>query len=303
MHQHKHDEKHKDFHQHHINIQDEKTLLLATIILFIFMIFELIGGVLSGSLILIADAGHMLIDASALALALFAIKISKKPADHKRSYGYERSKVIAALINSFTLIFTTLWIVIESFQRLFNPEPIAGKAVIILAIIGLIVNGFVAMLLARSSTHNINIKSALIHVIGDLLGYVAAIITGIVIIFTNWLQIDSILSFIFAMLMLKSSWSIAKDSIHILMEGTPKEIDIDQVKQELKNNFSEILDIHHVHIWSLTDNNLILTAHLKLPENYEIIIIKRVKSFLKENFNILHSTIEIETNGCAEENH
>jgi cobalt-zinc-cadmium efflux system protein len=290
-------------HDHHqITNQNERTLYIATCITIFFMVIELIGGIFSKSLILIADAGHMLIDASALILALFAMRIAKKSADAKRSYGYKRGQVIAAFINSITLLATTIWIVIESVKRLMHPEPVLGKIVVILAIVGVLINGFTAYLLNKSSKNDINIKSALIHVVGDLLGYVAAIVTGIVVLYTGWMQIDPILSLIFALLMIRSAWAIAKDSIHILMEGTPKEVDKDKIVELLKGNIPAIIDVHHVHIWSLTTDSLILTAHIRIGNlNNSNEVLKATKKLLKEQFNIAHVTIELEDRECSEE--
>ena len=263
---------------------------------------ELIGGICSKSLILIADAGHMLIDASALVFALFALRIAKKSADYKHSYGYRRGQVIAAFLNSMTLLVTTIWIVVESVKRLLHPEPVLGNVVIIFAIVGVIVNGFSAYLLNRGSKNNINIKSALIHVVGDLLGYVAAIITGIVVLTTGWMQIDPILSLVFALFILRSAWAIAKDSIHILMEGTPQDIEKDKIITLLKDNIPEIIDVHHIHVWSLTTDNLVLTAHIQVGNlSNSHAVIKNAKKLLKEQCNIAHATIELEDHECSEQ--
>lgn len=266
------------------------------------MVIEVIAGIMTNALILIADAGHMVIDASSLILSLFAINLAKKPADQQRTYGYQRIQVIAAFINSMTLLVTTIWIFIEAVKRFLHPEPILGKWVIIMALIGLLVNGFSIYLLNRSAKGNINIRSAIIHILGDLLGYLAAVITGIIVNLTNWNQIDPILSTLFALLMIRSAWVIAKSAAHILMEGIPDGIDIDKVTAELKQSIPEILDIHHVHIWSLSHEYLLLTAHIQVAElsseSYKII--QACKALLTSKYNITHATIELEQLVCSD---
>jgi len=280
--------------------KNEKALLISTIILIIFMAIEITGGIFSGSLILISDAVHMFIDAFAFILALFAIKLAKKPANIEKSYGYKRGQVIAAFLNAVTLLATSIWIVIEAIERIITPVPVMANTIIIFAIIGVLVN-LVIMFLLRSGTKNINIKAAMIHVIGDLLGYIAAIITGMILSKTNFLRLDPILSIVFAILIVRSSWGILKDALHILMEGAPLDIDTSDIIAKIKELSSNIIDIYHIHIWYLDQDDLVLTAHIKVKsaDNYDLV--KPIKILLKEEFKINHATLELEIKGSKKD--
>ncbi len=288
-------------HKHHDSLYDyskpyiytykqngnEQVLIIALVITLIFMVIEVAGGIWANSLILIADAGHMLIDSSALIISFIAILIAKQPADSKNSYGYKRIQVIAAFINSSTLLFTTIWIIYESILRILEPKPITGILVTIFAIIGVIVNLIVIFLLNKRSRNDINIKSALIHAMGDLFGYIAAIIAGFIITYTDWVQIDPILSIFFSLLMIRSAIHMIKESLNILMEAMPDHLNTEEICTFLKQNIIEIIDIHHVHIWALTNNSLLLTAHIKIKDlKHSAKVIKTSKQLLNSHFNI-----------------
>ncbi len=290
---------HSHHHSHHTD--NERNLVIACFLTITFMIVEVIGGILSSSLILMADAGHMLIDSSALIISLFAMRLARKPADHKRSYGYKRCQVIAAFLNSLTLLGTTVWIVIEAIKRLLYPEPVLQDMVIIFGIIGLVVNCVSTALLYKGAKDNINIRSTLIHIINDIQGYVGAIIAGIIISYTGWTQVDPIVSIIFVSLIFKSAWDIAKQSFHILMEGVPYNIDEKQVIAVLKNKIPQIIDAHHIHIWSISSEYLIMTAHVRIADlSTSHDITTRIKRLLKKHFNISHATIELELSKCSD---
>ena len=298
-----HNHDHTSHNQHgHAHGSNERALSLSAIILFVFLVVEVIGGYIADSLILIADAGHMLIDFVAILTALFAVKITKKAPNENFSYGYHRGQVIAAFFNSLTLFATTIWIIIEGVQRLFKPHEISANIVIVFAVIGVAVNLFTMYLLQSGSKDDINIKSAFIHVVGDLFGYISAIIAGIVIKMTGWSQVDPILSIIFAIIIIKSAYSILKSSAHILMEGSPLELDKDQIIAKLKTSLPGVLEVHHMHIWSLTSNNHVLTAHVRTsPSQDHAQLIKQIRKILEHSFNIKHSTIEIEEDHCSDD--
>jgi cobalt-zinc-cadmium efflux system protein len=279
-----------------------RRVTIALVLTGVFMIVEIIGGVLSGSLALLADAGHMLTDTMALALAAVAFRVSKRPADSKLTYGYQRFQILAAFVNGLSLLFIVGWILYEAVNRFLVPEEVLGETMLIVAVAGLIVNIIAFRVLHGGDQDNLNIRGAALHVAGDLLGSVAAIVAAVVIIFTEWMTIDPILSVAVAMLILKSAWALVKRSAHVLLEGAPEWLDIDAMQDGLVNQIPELVSIHHVHVWGLTPQDLMLTMHVCVknePEN-PTDIIRRVKSFLREDFGIGHSTIEIETDDCAD---
>ena len=279
-----------------------RRVTIALVLTGVFMIVEVIGGILSGSLALLADAGHMLTDTMALALAAVAFQVGKRPADSKLTYGYQRFQILAAFVNGLSLLFIVGWILYEAVSRFLVPEDVLGETMLVVAVAGLVVNIVAFWVLHGGDRDNLNIRGAALHVAGDLLGSVAAIVAAVVIIFTEWMAIDPILSVAVAMLILKSAWALVKRSAHVLLEGAPEWLDIDAMQDGLVNQIPELVSIHHVHVWGLTPQDLMLTMHVCVnnePEN-PTDIIRRVKSFLREDFGIGHSTIEIETDDCAD---
>ncbi|RAW05977.1 cation transporter [Halomonas elongata] len=268
-----------------------------------FMVAELVGGVLSGSLALLADAGHMLTDAAALALALFAAWISRRPADTRRSYGYHRVQVLAAFVNGLTLIAIVVWIAIEAVRRLFAPVAVAGSTMLVIAGLGLVVNLVVFAILHMGDRENLNIRGAALHVLGDLLGSVAAIVAAVVILLTGWTPIDPLLSLLVAALILRSAWKLTRESGHILLEGTPEGLDVDRVKRELAEQLPAVRDVHHVHAWSLTPGRHLMSLHAILEEgaDQERVLVD-IKTMLSDSFAVEHATIQVESwRGCVDE--
>ncbi len=280
-----------------------KRLQIALLLTGTFMIVEVIGGILSGSLALLADAGHMLTDTMALALAALAFRVSSRPADSKRSYGYQRFQILAAFINGLTLLVVVGWILFEAVRRLMSPPEVMGPMMLAVASAGLLVNIFAFIVLHGGDKENMNIQGAALHVAGDLLGSVAAIVAAIVIIYTAWMPIDPILSILVALLILRSAWHLLKRSAHILLEGAPEWLDQDRMQKRLIERIPAVNSIHHVHVWGLTPQHLMLTMHVALTDNppEPTAVVRRVKNVLREDFGISHSTIEIETDDCADE--
>lgn len=296
---HSHDHAHD--HSHDFSSSSSGKLFWALVLTSTFMVVEVIGGVISGSLALIADAGHMLTDAAALLLAFYAVKISMRPSDEKRSFGYGRFQVLAAYTNGVFLIALTAWIVWEAIQRFQNPQPIASMSMLIVAILGLLVNLVVFKILHSSSEDNINIRSALLHVIGDLLGSVGAIIAALVIWQWNILWVDPLLSVFVSLLILKSAFRVVKDSSHILLEGTPRQVDTKEIKEKLQE-IEEVTDIHHIHSWSLNDQEKVITLHANInnrEKSDEVIL--QIQQILKSEFTIEHVTVQIEVEDCHHE--
>lgn len=287
----------------HTNNDDNKRRVqIALVLTATFMVVEVIGGILSGSLALLADAGHMLTDTMALTLAAVAFGVSARPADSKRSYGYHRFQILAAFVNGLSLLLIVGWILVEAVRRLISPPDVMGTTMLIVASAGLLVNIVAFIVLHGGDRENLNIRGAALHVAGDLLGSIAAIVAAIVIVYTGWMPIDPILSVVVALLILRSAWYLVKRSAHILLEGAPEWLDQDSMQNRLVERIPAINSIHHVHVWGLTPQHLMLTMHVALKDNPPdaTAVVRRVKGILREDFGIRHSTIEIETDDCAD---
>ncbi len=267
-----------------------------------FMVVEVIGGIISGSLALLADAGHMLTDTMALALAAAAFHVSKRPADPGLSYGYQRFQILAAFVNGLALLFVVGWIFIEAIRRFIEPTEVLAGTMLKIAVLGLIVNIIAFAVLHGGDRENLNMRGAALHVAGDLLGSVAAIVASVVIIYTGFMLIDPLLSVAVAFLILKSAWALLRHSAHVLLEGAPDWLDIDEMRARITAAVPGVLDIHHVHVWGLTPQELMLTMHVELedPAGGPTERIRSIKSILKEHYGIGHSTIEVEYGDCAD---
>lgn len=293
-------------HSHSLSGQDshgnERRVLWALILTAAFMGFEIVGGVLAGSLALLADAGHMLTDAISLLFAWIAFRVGRAPADAKRSYGYHRLQVIAALFNGMTLVGVVGWIVIEAVRRIATPGEVLGGPMLAVAAVGLLVNLGAFGILHGGDRGNLNLKAATAHVIGDILGSLAAIVAASVILATGWMPIDPILSLLVAALILRSSWAIIRKSGHILLEGTPDWLNVDDLKTALATAVPEVEDIHHVHVWSLTGERPMITLHARVRQGSVIEdTLARIKRQLHDSYGISHSTVQIESGPCVDD--
>jgi len=289
-------------HSHKQDASNITRVQIALVLTGTFMVVEVVGGIISGSLALLADAGHMLTDTMALALAVFAFRVSARPADGRRSYGYQRVQIIAAFVNGLSLLVIVGWILFEAVMRLIDPPEVLARTMLIVASAGLVVNILAFVVLHGGDQENLNIRGAALHVLGDLLGSVAAIIAALVIISTGWMPIDPLLSVLVAMLILRSAWQLVRRSAHILLEGAPEWLDVDDMKSKIIAAVPEVHDIHHVHVWGLTQQHLMLTMHVVLPEavSEPTPVVRRVKEALTADFGIVHSTIEAEYGDCAD---
>lgn len=299
-HAHSHDHSHG--HHHHVpttgkNI--ERRLIAAFLLTAGFMGVEVIGGYLSGSLALIADAGHMLTDAGALMLAILAMRIAKRPADANRSYGYDRAETLAAFVNAIAMIALAIWICIEAAVRLFDPVEVLGGLMMWVAVGGLLVNIASFTLLHAGAKENLNIKGAAIHVLGDMLGSVAAIAAALIILTTGWMMVDPLLSVLVAFLILRSAISLARQSGNILMESTPPELDLKLIEKSVMEEVEGLENVHHLHAWSLTSNRALMTLHARLKEGADPeITLHAIEKHLRVSFNITHTTIQLEQDEC-----
>ncbi len=266
------------------------------------MVAEVIGGLLSGSLALLADAGHMLTDTASLSLAWFAARLAHKPADMLRSYGFYRVQILAAFLNGVFFILLVIWIFVEAVQRIREPVEVMGTPMLIVASLGLLVNLLAFWVLHRGDHGNLNMRAASLHVLGDLLGSVAAIAAAIIILLTGWMPIDPVLSVLVALLILNSAIRVVRDSTHILIEGTPQDIDVQTINDVLVKEIPCVTNVHHVHVWSLTPDKPMMTLHVNIQADTDpVTVLKKIKHILKERFKLKHTTIQIEYAECIDE--
>lgn len=282
---------HTHHHHHHGAHATQRRLLLALVITGGFGLIELGGGLWTGSLALISDAGHMFTDAAALLLAVIANVVGQRPADQRQSYGYARAEVIGALVNSVAMIALVVWIAVEAVSRLLNPHPVNGAGVMVIAVIGLLVNILSAWILSHDHD-NMNSRAALIHVLGDLLGSVAAIAAGAVIYFTGWQPIDPILSVAVSLLILRSTWQLLRQSTHVLMEGVPSHIKLEEVGYALAKE-EGVAQVHDLHVWHIAQGRVALSAHLVIESPREWpALLARLGKLLAGRFGIDHVTLQ-----------
>lgn len=271
-----------------------RRVAIACVLTAAFTVVEAIGGILSGSLALLADAAHMLTDSASLALAWLGYFFAARPADETRSFGFGRLRVLAAFANGLALLALSIWIVVEGIQRLANPQPISGSLMLVVAFGGLIVNLIAAWVLHGGDNKDINLSGALWHVLGDLLGSVAAILAAIIIIYTGWLPIDSILSMLVALLVAVAGFRITRRAGHILAQGAPDHLTPTMVRSALVENIDGISTIQHIHVWLLTEDKPVVTVELQAtssacPETLR----SSVKQHLSTQLQVHLSTVEV----------
>ncbi|WLV25969.1 cation diffusion facilitator family transporter [Aciduricibacillus chroicocephali] len=283
----------------HSHGDNKKALLISFLITGGFMIIEAIGGWLTNSLALLSDAGHMLSDTVSLGIGVAAFKIGEKAADHSKTYGYKRFEILAALFNGITLAVVSIYIFYEAIRRFGSPPEISSTGMLIIAVIGLIVNITVAFIMhSGGDTHgNLNLRAAFLHVIGDLLGSVGAIIAAVLIKLFGWSLADPIASVIVAILVLVSAWRVLRDSLQVLMEGVPRDVEVDSVIKTIRE-VPGVIDLHHLHIWAITDEQRALSCHLVIDGDKKIEegdkILRQVEQVLAEK-HIEHVTIQFES--------
>ncbi len=282
-------------HYHH-GYGAGRTLLIALAITLGYALVELAGGMIFGSLALISDAGHMFSDSLALGLAAFAAWIAARPAGERHSYGFARAEVLAAFVNGLVMLLIVVFIVVEAVARLLEPEPVAGLGVMVVAFFGLLVNLGVVFLIGRGE-RNLNTRAALIHVVGDLIGSVAAITAGAVIYFTGWAPIDALLSVVIALLILASTVRLSRDALHVLMEGVPAGVTLEEVGQAL-SQIEGVRAVHDLHVWNISSGQVALSAHVDLNDlaNWPMLL-ESARRMLQVRFRIVHVTLQPELAG------
>ncbi|CEG29705.1 cation diffusion facilitator family transporter [Bacillus sp. B-jedd] len=295
-----HHHSHSHEHGHH-HTENKKALLLAFLLIASFMLVEVAGGIITNSLALLSDAGHMLSDAAALGLSYFAIRLGERKATPGKTFGYKRFEIIAAALNGLTLIAISIYIFIEAFQRFRNPPEVQSMGMLVISVIGLLVNIAAAYILMRGDKEeNLNVRSAFLHVLGDMLGSVGAITAALLIYFFDWGIADPIASVAVAILIIISGWRVMKDSFHILMEGAPVQIDSTKLRAALLS-IPTVEDVHDLHIWSVTSGMPMLSCHIAISKSgVHDVVLREAQALLHDKFGIDHSTIQVEREdeGC-----
>lgn len=291
-------------HQHsedsHLASLGGRPLKIALAIVLVIMAAEIIGGILSNSLALISDAGHMLVDALALGLALFAVIIARRPATPSKTYGYHRVEIMAALANGTTLVLVSAYIFYEAYQRFLSPQEVETSIMLLVAAIGFLANLVGILLLRRYSHTSLNIKAAFWHVVGDTISSVGVILGGVIIYFTGWYIADPIIAVIIGCIILFGAVRLVRESADILLEGTPKHIQVDKVIEIMKN-VAGVEDVHDIHIWTITSGIHALSAHLHIEDqkvSSSAEIMTAVNQDLGRYYNITHTTLQLECESC-----
>lgn len=273
------------------------TLLLAAG----YMVAEFIGGLLTNSLALLADAGHMLSDVAALGLSLFALKIAERPPTRKRTYGYYRAEILAALLNGATLIAISIFIFVEAFRRLAEPLEVHGPGMLAIAVGGLVINLAGLYLLHGGRHESLNVRGAWLHVLTDALGSVGAIIAGVLIWAFGWRWVDPVVSIVIGLLVIYSAWRLVAESVSVLMESAPRGIDVDAVHQAMEE-VPGVLSVHDLHVWTITSGMDSLSAHVVVADGYaHAQLLYTLREMLRKRFGIDHLTIQIEPEDFEEE--
>ncbi len=293
---------HGHSHAAHANSTNARRILAVLFLTGGFMLAEAVGGILSGSLALLADAAHMLIDTVALLLAWIAFRVSQRPADSARTFGYHRFPVLVAFTNGISLVFIVGWILVEAVERFVEPAPVLAGPMLAVAVLGLATNVAAFFVLRSADRDNLNIRGALLHIMGDMLGSLAAIAAAGVIMATGWTPIDPLLSVVVALVVLRSAWHLSKDAAHVLLEGAPKRLDIKEIGQHLVDAVPSVVDVHHVHAWSLAQGHSMLTLHARIaPDSRPDSALAEIQARLRDEFGVAHATVQIEVEACVDE--
>lgn len=275
---------------------EKKRLILSLIITLTVMVLEIIGGLITFSIALISDAGHMFTHAFAIGISLLAIFIARKPPCHHKTFGLYRAEVLAAFVNGLFLLVVVGIIIFEAIQRFLHPQEIGGFYMFIIALIGLSTNVISILILQGSQNKSLNVKSVFYHMIADAASSIAIVFVAIVIFFTELTFLDPLVSLIISIIILYWAWGILKESITILLEMTPKGLNIDTIEEDLKKEFKGILDVYHSHLWTITPDMLVFSAHILLDESEknenQQNIISKINEYLSNKYKIVECTIQ-----------
>jgi len=281
--------------------ENSKRLKFALGLTFVYMLAEAFGGWFANSLALIADAGHMLTDVAALSLTLAAIWFASRPATAKKTFGYYRLEILAAFINGIALVLISLWVIYEAFERLSAPPEVKGFELTLIAAGGLVINIICAYLLHGDHQHDLNMRGAWLHVIGDALGSTVAIAAGVLIVAFGWFWADAVCSFLISLIIIFSAWTLIKESINVLLEGTPSHINLAAVEETIRHT-KGVREVHDLHVWTITSGLEALSAHVRYDESVmQNEILKSLRRRLNDEFGIKHLTIQMETPDLEDE--
>jgi len=292
---------HTHTHFNDLTQQTVRRLALSLIITLVFVFIEIAAGIFSNSLALLTDAAHNFTDVLALALSWWALRLTSQPPDQKKTYGYHRAGILAALANSTTLVVIALGIFYEAYRRFTNPPEVQADVLIGVGVVAVVINVVTALLVRRGAERDLNIRSAFLHLMGDVLSTVGAVIAGVIIRYTNWNWLDPLVSVLIGILILWSAWTIVRESIDILMESTPTDIDIDAMIQDI-SSVEGVRGVHDLHVWSITRSMRTLSAHL-VTDNMAISegtsIQTKVNEVLFHRYNVNHATLQLECDDCV----
>jgi len=302
VHGHSHDDTFIDHHHDDDDGSSGRRLTQALVVVATVMVAEIVGGIISGSLALLADAAHMATDAFALGLAVVAVRLKARSPGPRHTFGFRRAPVLAAFVNGILLFGVALWIMVEAADRFMTPQPILAGPMLGVAIVGLVANLFTLWLLHGGDSHDLNLRGALLHVLGDLLGSVAAIVAAVVIWFTGWTPADPILSVLVALLVLGAAWRLVHSSALILMESAPGDLDGERIAAQLPEHIDALQSVHHLHVWSLAPKEVMLTCHARIDSDADSdAVLAEMRRVLRDQWSIDHVTIEIERERCADD--
>jgi cobalt-zinc-cadmium efflux system protein len=291
---------HAHTHFNELTKQTVRRLALSLSITLLFVFVEIAAGVFANSLALLTDAAHNFTDVLALGLSWWALRLTSQPANQEKTYGYHRAGILAALANSTTLVVIALGIFYEAYLRFINPPQVQADVLIGVGVIGVVINVVTALLVRRGAEHDLNIRATFIHLMGDVMSTVGAVIAGVIISFTNWNWMDPLIGVLIGILILWSAWSIVRESVDILMESTPTDIDVDAMVRDI-SAVEGVRGVHDLHVWSITQGMRTLSAHLvtdDLPISQGTSIQTSVNEVLYHNYNINHATLQLECNDC-----
>lgn len=292
---------HGHHHHHHHDGATGRTLGWSVAATVLFVAIEVAAGFRGHSLALLSDAGHNFTDALALLLAWFGFYLQSRPADETRTYGYHRAGVLSAFVNALTLVALSAWIIYEAITRLRQPEEVSANIMIVVAGLGLLLNGGVMLALRQASRHDINVRSAFIHMLGDALGSAAIVAGAIAIRYTGWVRLDPALSIVIAALVVWTAFDIIRESLNILLEGLPRGLRLGDVASCMRE-IEGVLDVHDLHIWSLGSSTHALSCHVLIedvPPSCSDAVLRRLNGMLSDRFHIAHTTVQFEHASCA----
>ncbi len=289
------------YHHSHIsqpNKHNQRKVLIAAVLTASYMLVEIIGGLWVNSVALVADGVHMLTDAMALLVAWWGFHMSQKSATEKMTFGFQRFQILTAFVNGFTLLLIVGGIVIMAIQRFLEPQPIMGKEMFIIAVIGLLNNLIVFWILHSGDQHNMNMRGATLHFLGDTLASIGVIVGAIIIYYTGWFVVDPILSMAIALIIGIGAYRLMRESAHILLEGVPAGYEIQAIKQDLEANFTYIANVHHIHLWAIAEDQIMMTLHAKTDLSHiNDQTLCEIKDYLLKAHKVHHVTLQLETYG------